>query len=159
MLIKYWFLFNDSNHEKYRIEYFIGFELYEISNQRICYSLFDNLYVQRKIRCAVRNFCSKYMYLTLRLFYRHRHNKNVINSECQKKKKNPERDFHSICCLSNCTMHECIICNWKKKEDKKINFILKVFVSQKGGGWGISNKKVFYLHVKVIIGSVPSLRF
>lgn len=158
MLIKYWFLFNDSNHEKYRIEYFIGFELYEISNQRICYSLFDNLYVQRKIRCAVRNFCSKYMYLTIRLFYRHRHNKNVINSECQKKKKTQRGIFTLSVVFQTvqCTNASFVT---EKKEDKKIKFILKVFVSQKGGGWGISNKKVFYLHVKVIIGSVPSLRF
>lgn len=119
MLIKYRFLLNDFNHGKYRIEYFIGVELYEISNERKWYSLFDNLSVQRKIRYAVRNFCSKYMYmyLTIQLFSRHRHIKNVINSEWQKKKKKiPERDFRSICCLPNCTMHECIVCNWKKKD-------------------------------------------
>lgn len=118
MLMKYRFLLNDFNHEKYRIEYFIGVELYEISNERKCYSLFDNLSVQRKIRYAVRNFCSKYMYmyLTIQLFSRHRHIKNVINSEWQKKIKIPERDFRSICCLPNCTMHECIVCNWKKKD-------------------------------------------
>lgn len=34
MLMKYRFLLNDFNHEKYRIEYFIGVELYEISNER-----------------------------------------------------------------------------------------------------------------------------
>lgn len=107
--MKYRFLLNDFNHEKYRIEYFIGVELYEISNERKCYSLFDNLCVQRKIRYAVRNFYSKYMYmyLTIQLFSRHRHIKNVINSEWQKKKNS--REGFSLYLLSsklyNARMH------------------------------------------------------
>lgn len=157
MLIKYRFLLNDFNHGKYRIEYFIGVELYEISNERKWYSLFDNLSVQRKIRYAVRNFCSKYMYmyLTIQLFSRHRHIKNVINSEWPKKKKF-QRGIFALSVVFQTV--QCTNASFVT-EKRKIKFILKVFVSQKGGGWGISNKKVFYLHVKVIIGSLPSLRF
>lgn len=45
MLMKYRFFFNDFNYEKYRIEYFIGVELYEILNECKCYLFFDNFCV------------------------------------------------------------------------------------------------------------------